>query len=228
MMMEEEENFSDVITNTNAILPKTFFWMFLGLLGTAIVSFYTYASGLFATVLMNGYFGPLLILELVVVLLFSLLFRKLPATIVGILYFLYAAINGVSLATIFYVFELNSIILLFIVSSLLFGGFALYGYKTKKDLSNWHTLLFGTLLAGLVVSLLNLFFKNSVLDIIIDWVILLVFFGITAYDMNKIKQLSFVDTINQDKIHIYGAMELYLDFINIFLRVLSIFGRRRD
>lgn len=136
MMMEEEENFSDVITNTNAILPKTFFWMFLGLLGTAIVSFYTYASGLFATVLMNGYFGPLLILELVVVLLFSLLFRKLPATIVGILYFLYAAINGVSLTTIFYVFELNSIILLFIVSSLLFGGFALYGYKTKKDLSN--------------------------------------------------------------------------------------------
>lgn len=228
MMMEEEENFSDVITNTNAILPKTFFWMFLGLLGTAIVSFYTYASGLFATVLMNGYFGPLLILELVVVLLFSLLFRKLPATIVGILYFLYAAINGVSLTTIFYVFELNSIILLFIVSSLLFGGFALYGYKTKKDLSNWHTLLFGTLLAGLVVSLLNLFFKNSVLDIIIDWVILLVFFGITAYDMNKIKQLSFVDTINQDKIHIYGAMELYLDFINIFLRVLSIFGKRRD
>ncbi len=228
MMMEEEKNFSDVITNTNAILPKTFFWMFLGLLGTAIVSFYTYASGLFATVLMNGYFGPLLILELVVVLLFSLLFRKLPATIVGILYFLYAAINGVSLATIFYVFELNSIILLFIVSSLLFGGFALYGYKTKKDLSNWHTLLFGTLLAGLVVSLLNLFFKNSVLDIIIDWVILLVFFGITAYDMNKIKQLSFVDTINQDKIHIYGAMELYLDFINIFLRVLSIFGKRRD
>lgn len=89
-------------------------------------------------------------------------------------------------------------------------------------------MLFGTLLAGLVVSLLNLFFKNSVLDIIIDWVILLVFFGITAYDMNKIKQLSFVDTINQDKIHIYGAMELYLDFINIFLRVLSIFGKRRD
>ena len=152
----------------------------------------------------------------------------MPATIVGILYFLYAAINGVSLATIFYVFELNSIILLFIVSSLLFGGFALYGYKTKKDLSNWHTLLFGTLLAGLVVSILNLFFKNSVLDIIIDWVILLVFFGITAYDMNKIKQLSLVDTIDQDKIHIYGAMELYLDFINIFLRILSIFGKRRD
>ena len=66
------------------------------------------------------------------------------------------------------------------------------------------------------------------LDIIIDWVILFVFFGITAYDMNKIKQLSLIDTIDQDKIHIYGAMELYLDFINIFLRILSLFGKRRD
>ena len=230
-MIGEEENFSNVIHNVDEasdILPKTFFWMFLGLLGTALVSFYTYSTGLFDTILQEGYFGILLISELVVVLVFSLLFRRLPATIVGILYFVYAAINGVSLATIFYAFELNSIILLFVVSSLLFGGFALYAYKTKKDLSNWHTLLFGTLLAGLVVSLFNLFFKNSTLDIIIDWVILLVFFGITAYDMNKIKQLSLIDTIDQDKIHIYGAMELYLDFINIFLRILSIFGKRRD
>lgn len=212
----------------NDILTKTFFWMFLGLLGTAIVSWYTYSTGLFATILLEGYFSFLLILEIVVVLLFSFLFRKLSPTIVGILYFIYAAINGVSMATIFYVFELNSVILLFVVSSLLFGGFALYGYKTNKDLSNWRTLLFGTLLAGLVVSLLNLFFKNSMIDILLDWGILFVFFGITAYDMNKIKQLSLIDTIDKDKIHIYGAMELYLDFINIFLRLLSLFAKRRD
>ena len=212
----------------NDILTKTFFWMFLGLLGTAIVSWYTYSTGLFATILLEGYFSFLLILEIVVVLLFSFLFRKLSPTVVGILYFIYAAINGVSMATIFYVFELNSVILLFVVSSLLFGGFALYGYKTNKDLSNWRTLLFGTLLAGLVVSLLNLFFKNSMIDILLDWVILFVFFGITAYDMNKIKQLSLIDTIDKDKIHIYGAMELYLDFINIFLRLLSLFAKRRD
>ena len=227
-MIGNEEYYSDGIEMKNDVLPKTFFWMFLGLLGTAIVSWYTYSSGLFATILLEGYFSILLILEVVVVLLFSFLFKKLSPTMVGILYFIYAAINGVSLATIFYAFELNSIILLFIVSSLLFGGFAFYGYKTNKDLSNWRTLLFGTLLAGLVISLFNLFFRNSMLDIIIDWVILLVFFGITAYDMNKIKQLSNIDTINQDKIHIYGAMELYLDFINIFLRILSLFGKRRD
>lgn len=212
----------------NDILTKTFFWMFLGLLGTAIVSWYTYSTGLFATILLEGYFSFLLILEIVVVLLFSFLFRKLSPTIVGILYFIYAAINGVSMATIFYVYELNSVILLFVVSSLLFGGFALYGYKTNKDLSNWRTLLFGTLIAGLVVSLLNLFFKNSMIDILLDWIILFVFFGITAYDINKIKQLSLIDTVDKDKIHIYGAMELYLDFINIFLRILSLFAKRRD
>ena len=131
-MLDNEQNYLNEPEIEENVLPKTFFWMFLGLLGTAIVSFYTYSSGLFETILIEGYFNFLLILEIVVVLLFSFLFRKLSPTLVGILYFIYAAINGVSLATIFYVFELNSIILLFIVSSLLFGAFAYYGYKTKK------------------------------------------------------------------------------------------------
>lgn len=224
-----EENQEPIVQEVkNDFIPKTFFWMFLGLLGTAIVAWYTYSSGLFINILANDAFGILLIAEVVVVLLFSFLFRKLSPTAVGILYFIYAAINGVTMSTIFIVFELNSIILLFVASSVLFGGLALYGYKTSKDLSNWRTLLFGTLLISLIVSLINLFIKNSMLDIILDWVILLVFFGITAYDMNKIKKLSLDDNLDKSKLHIYGAMELYLDFINIFLRILSIFGKRRN
>lgn len=224
-----EENEEPIVQEVkNDFIPKTFFWMFLGLLGTAIVAWYTYSSGLFINILANDAFGILLIAEIVVVLLFSFLFRKLSPTAVGILYFIYAAINGVTMSTIFVVFELNSIILLFVASSVLFGSLALYGYKTSKDLSNWRTLLFGTLLIGLIVSLVNLFIKNSMLDIILDWVILLVFFGITAYDMNKIKQLSLDENLDKSKLHIYGAMELYLDFINIFLRILSIFGKRRN
>lgn len=224
-----EENGEPIVQEVkNDFIPKTFFWMFLGLLGTAIVAWYTYSSGLFINILANDAFSILLIVEVVVVLLFSFLFRKLSPTAVGILYFIYAAINGVTMSTIFVVFELNSIILLFVASSVLFGGLALYGYKTSKDLSNWRTLLFGTLLIGLIVSLVNLFIKNSMLDIILDWVILLVFFGITAYDMNKIKQLSLDENLDKSKLHIYGAMELYLDFINIFLRILSIFGKRRN
>lgn len=217
--MGEEQN--------QSILPKTFLWMFLGLLGSAIVAWYTYSSGLFLKIVFEGYFQILLIVELIVVIVFSLLFKKLPPTLVGILYFAYAMINGVSLSVIFAIYELSSIIILFVVSALLFGGMALYGYKTGKDLSNWKTLLFGTLLAGIVVSLVNLFLKNAMVDIIIDWIILLVFFGITAYDMNKIKRLQEDETLDHSKLHIYGAMELYLDFINIFLRILSIFGKRR-
>ncbi len=218
--MEEE--------NQNNLISKTFFWMFLGLLGSAVIAWYTYASGLYIDIIFKGYFNILLILELVVVILFSWLFRKLSPTIVGILYFLYSMINGVFLSVIFIVFELSSVVWLFIASAVLFGGMAFFGYKTNKDLSNWRTLLFGVLIIGLILSLINIFFGNSMLDIIIDWVILLVFFGITAYDMNQLKQLQYDEGLDKNKLHIYGAMQLYLDFVNIFLRVLALFGKRRD
>lgn len=218
--MEEE--------NQNNLISKTFFWMFLGLLGSAVIAWYTYASGLYIDIIFKGYFNILLILELVVVILFSWLFRKLSPTIVGILYFLYSMINGVFLSVIFIVFELSSVVWLFIASAVLFGGMAFFGYKTNKDLSNWRTLLFGVLIIGLILSLINIFFGNSMLDIIIDWVILLVFFGITAYDMNQLKQLQYDESLDRNKLHIYGAMQLYLDFVNIFLRVLALFGKRRD
>lgn len=218
--MEEAQN--------QNFLTKTFLWMFLGLLGTAIVAWYTYSSGLFLRIIFQGYYSMLLIVEVLVVILFSFLFKKLSPTVVAILYFVYAMINGVSMAVIFALFELSSVILLFVVSALLFGGMALYGYRTQKDLSNWRTLLFGTLLAGLIISLINWFLGNPTIDIIIDWIILLVFFGVTAYDMNMLRMLQQTEEIDKSKLHIYGAMQLYLDFINIFLRVLSIFGKRRN
>ncbi len=210
------------------LISQTFFWMFLGLLGTAIVSWYTYSSGLLVKIIINDMWRVLLIAEVLVVILFSLLFRKLSPTFVGILYFAYATLNAVTLSSIFYCFELNSIIYLFLASTLLFGGLALYGYKTERDISSWHNILFAVLIVGIILSIINIFIGNSMLDIILDWVILLVFFGVTVYDMNKIKSLQYEEGINQEKLYIYGAMQLYLDFINIFLRILSIFGKRRD
>lgn len=212
----------------NSILSRTFFWMFLGLLGTGLVAWYTYASELYLKILVTNSFPVILILELVVVLLFSFLFKKLPPTVVGILYFLYAMINGVTLSTIFVIYELNSIVLVFAVSALLFGALAYYGYTTKNDLSSWGTYLIVALIAGIIISIINLFLGNSMLDIIIDWAMLVVFFGFTAYDMNKILALATNENLNQEKIHIYCAMQLYLDFINIFLRILSLFAKRRD
>ena len=213
----------------NKLFGKTFFWMFLGLLGSAIIAWYTYSSGLYFQILVDNSFTGLLIIEVIAVLLFSLLFRKLPPLIVGILYFVYAMLNGVTLSVIFAVFELTSIATLFIASALIFGVLGLIGYKTNKDLSSWHTYLNVFLIVGLILSIVNLFiFKSSMLDLILDWVILVVFFGVTIYDINKIKALQLEPDINQEKIHIYCAMQLYLDFINIFLRILSIFGKRRD
>ncbi len=215
-------------TNQNTLLSKTFFWMFLGLLGTGIIAWYTYASNLYIDIITSNGFAIVCILELVVVLLFSLFFRKLPPTIVGILYFVYSMINGVTLSTIFALYELNSIVILFIISALIFAALAYYGRNTKNDLSSWSTILFAGLIAGIILSIINLFLGNSILDIIIDWAMLIVFFGFTAYDMNKIKAFELESDLDQDKLHIYCAMQLYLDFINLFIRILSIFGKRRN
>ena len=212
------------ISVENKLFGKTFFWMFLGLLGSAIVAWYTYSSGLFFKIVLGGYFNMLLILELVAVLVFSLLFRKLPPTIVGILYFVYAMLDGVTLSVVFAVFELNSIIYLFVISALVFGVLAFIGYKTDKDLSSWSPYI-----TVFLISFINLvLLKNPIFDLILDWVILALFCGITIYDINKIKMLQAEPDIAQEKIHIYCAMQLYLDFINIFLRILSIFGKRKD
>ena len=217
------------VNTQNKLFGKTFFWMFLGLLGSAIVAYYTYSSGLIFDIILDGYFNILLILELVAVLLFSLLFRKLPATVVGILYFVYAMLNGVTLATIFAVFDLSSIIYLFAISSIIFAILGIIGYKTNKDLSSWRPYITVFLIAGIVLSIINLFIlKSSGLDLFIDWFVLAIFCGVTIYDINKIKMLQTIPEINQEKIYVYCAMQLYLDFINIFLRVLSIFGKRRS
>lgn len=217
------------ISVENKLFGKTFFWMFLGLLGSAIVAWYTYSSGLFAKIVLGGYFNILLVVELIAVLIFSLLFRKLSPTFVGILYFIYAMLDGVTLSVIFAVFELSSIIYLFVISACVFGALALIGYKTNKNLNSWSPYITVFLIAGIVLSLINLILlKSSMLDIILDWGILALFCGITIYDINKIKMLQSEPDLNQEKIHIYCAMQLYLDFINIFLRVLSIFGKRRD
>ena len=138
-------------------------------------------------------------------------------------------INGVTLSVVFVVYELSSIVSVFIISALVFGILGFIGYKTNRDLNSWGTYIIVFLIAGIVLSLLNLIvFRSSVLDIAIDWLILILFCGATIYDINKIKVLQESADINQDNIHIYCAMQLYLDFINIFLRILSLFGKSKD
>ena len=220
--------YNEGIIDTNSLMVKIFFRMFLGLLGTALTAFFTYKSGLYITIATGMSYGVLAIIEIAVVLLFSFMFRKLSPTVVTVLFYLYAFINGITLGVIFAVFEIGTIGYAFGITSLLFGGLALYGYTTKRDISKAGPILTVALIAGLIVSLINLFIENSMVDIILDWVMLAVFAGLTIYDINKLKTMEQYVEYDTEKFYIYGAMQLYLDFINIFIRILSILGRRKD
>lgn len=212
----------------NSVLTNTFFRMFLGLLASAASAFYAYKSGLFISVILNGYYTYLAIAEIAVVVIFSLLFRKLSSTAVTVLFFAYAFLNGFTLSVIFAIFEISSIVYAFVATAVLFGVLSFIGYKTEKDISRWGTILSIALLVGIVLTVVNIFVGSTVLDIALDWAILLLFFGLTIYDMNKIKRMQEEGFCEDEKLYVYGAMELYLDFINIFLRILSLFGKRRN
>lgn len=222
--MEDEVIYEQKRTLTSNVLGQTFFWMFMGLLATGIIAWYAYSSGM----VLELNFNMLAIIELAVVIIFSLFFRKLSATMVTFLYFTYAIITGFTFSVFFYIFELQSIISLFFVSAGMFGVLAYIGMKTEKDITGWGSTLSAMLIAGLILSLLNLIMGNSMLDLILDWVLLIVFGAITIYDVNKIKMMEEYSVMEPDKLYIYGAMEIYLDFINIFIRILSIFGKRNN
>ena len=121
---------------------------------------------------------------------------------------------------------MTSISTAFLISALLFGGLALYGHTTEKDMTKFGNILLVGLLVGIVASLINLFIGNTMVDIALDWITLLIFCGLTAYDIQKMKILQFADVENREKLYIYFAMQLYLDFINIFIRLLFITARR--
>ena len=226
--MEVIKEYKSVLDTNNSMI-KIFFRMFLGLLATAISAFYTYKSGLYITIATGMSYGILAIIEIAVVFIFSLLFRKLSPTLVTILFYTYSFINGVTLSTIFAVFEMTTIFYAFLTTAVLFGGLAIYGYTTKRDITKASTIFTTALIIGLIVSLINLFIGNTIINIILDWVMLFVFARLNVYDMNKIKAMEQYVEYDTEKFYIYGAMELYLDFINIFIRLLSIFGRgKRD
>ena len=212
----------------NEFLTKVFFRMFLGLLATAIVASYTYYSGLLENIIENNGFIICAIIELAIVLLFSFGFRKFSPGVVTALFFIYAMVTGVTLSVIFAVFEIETIAYTFIGTSAIFGIMAYIGKTTTKDLSSLGTILSVGLIVSIVVSLINIIIGSSMIDIILDWIVMIIFIGFTAYDMNKIIQLRDSGTTDEEHLYIYGAMELYLDFINLFIRILSVLSRHRD
>ncbi len=214
------------VASSNKTIAQTFLWMFLGVLSTAAVAAYTYYSGAFVEI--AGGWAAILIAQVLIALFFGFCIRKLPAMLVTFLFFLYSMLTGATFSIIFVAYNLTTIAYALFATAGFFGILAFIGYTTKRDLSKFGNVLLSALLVAIVLTIVNIFVGSQPLDIILDWVILLIFAGLTAYDMNKIKSMSEDGLINQEKVAIYGAFELYLDFINLFLRILEIFGRRND
>lgn len=221
----EENNVVREINPDNNFLVKVFAWMFMGLFATGLISYITYSTGFIYNIATQGTWTIIGIIELVVVIMFNACFRKLSPFWASVLFFVYSIINGITLSTIFVVFELSSIILAFFATAVFFGLLSLIGYKTDKDLSKIGTIAMVALIVCLIVSVINIFLGATILDIILNWVVLIIFAVLTMYDVQKIK---YYENAMPEKAHIYGAMDLYLDFINIFIRILNIFGRSRD
>jgi FtsH-binding integral membrane protein len=192
---------------------------------SGLVSYLVARSGL-AVVLFSSPFGILFSLAPVfVALYFTSRIHTLSFQAAQAWFFVYATLMGFSLSTVFVVFTSAEVTLAFAVASSMFAGLSLYGYTTKKDLTSMGSFLFMAVWGLLVASLLNLFFRSSAVATLMSFVAVFVFSLMTAYDVQKLKRMYYlvggVDG-EKSKIHIFGAMQLYLDFVNLFLHLLHL------
>lgn len=222
-----------VINSENGIskfFSKVYLWMFIGLLISGGVAYYTSVTPSMIRMVYSS-FSLILIIELIVVIAFSALRNKVSPLVAKILFITYSAISGLTLSSIFLVYKIESVGLVFLSAAVMFGLLALYGYITKQDLSSLGKILIFALLAIVVMSLINIFVGNESFNIFISIVSVVIFLGLTAWDMQALKAMyNYYSSDERElgKMAIYGALDLYLDFINIFLSLLNLFGKSRD
>ena len=217
-------------------MSKSFGWMFAGLLVTFGVGIGAVASGLIFPIINYGLFIFTSIAELVMVFVLSARVQKLQPSTATALFFGYAVLNGINLSSIFLVYDYGTLILAFLVGAVYFGVMAVYGNVTDRDLTGWGPKLMGGLVAlivcALMGSLLSMFGLNfGIADLLLCAVGLLIFMGLTAYDTQMLKYYySYFggDAAMLHKASIIGALNLYLDFINIFLYIVRMLGRRNN
>ena len=217
-------------------MSKSFGWMFAGLLVTFGVGIGAVASGLIFPIINSGLFIFTSIAELVMVFVLSARVQKLQPSTATALFFGYAVLNGINPSSIFLVYDYGTLILAFLVGAVYFGVMAVYGNVTDRDLTGWGPKLMGGLVAlivcALMGSLLSMFGLNfGIADLLLCAVGLLIFMGLTAYDTQMLKYYySYFggDAAMLHKASIIGALNLYLDFINIFLYIVRMLGRRNN
>lgn len=217
-------------------INQVFLWMSFGLMLTSVISYWVaHDVRLMALVVgetgLTGFGYVVLFAPIGFVLLMSLGFKQLSYGMLLFLFIVYAAIMGMSLSVIFLIYTESSIYSTFGIAALMFGGMAMIGYITKTDLTKIGNVLLMVLIGIVVASLVNLFLQSDAFTFLISLVSVVVFAGLTAYDIQKIKQLA--NEVNMEegmkkKIGIIGALTLYLDFINLFLSLLHFFGNKKE
>ena len=211
----------------NKIYSKIYLWLFVGLLVTFLTGAYTATNeDALSVIFAKGYYWIFVLIELGLAIFLSVRIHKMQPTTARISYLLYTFFSGLTFASLFIVYKLESIILVFAITSVLFLIFAAIGHFTKIDLSKLGTYLFMMLIGIILCTIVNIFLQNSTFDIIISAISIVVFLGFIAYDIQKIRRLEFY--LPEENLAVIGAFELYLDFINIFIDLLRLFGKADD
>ena len=213
-------------------MQQVYLWMTVGLLATAGVAYFVVSTPLLQLVANPIVFFGAIIVELVMVVALSrAIARMSPAAAVG-LFFVYAALNGVTMSVIFAVYTLGSIAVTFFATACLFGAMTIIGYTTSRDLTKLGGFLLMGLIGFLIGSVINLFFASSAFYWLLTFAGIAIFIGLTAWNTQRIKNMTLAalqqgDELAAQRIGIIGALSLYLDFVNLFLLLLRLGGRRR-
>lgn len=217
-------------------LNKVFSIMALGLAISGIVAFVVSVNFYNIVYLFGNSFYIFMLVclfaELGVGIYFSARLMKMSKTTAWVCYIVYSALTGLSLAIIIEGYTASSVLFAFVATVILFVCMAVIGHTTKVDLSRFSSIFMVGLIAIIITSLLNmLFFHSATINYVMTFVGVLVFLGLIAYDMQKLREIYYqggIDTEIHEKMMLYGAFSLYLDFINLFIRLLQIFGRRSN
>jgi FtsH-binding integral membrane protein len=228
---------AQVKTVSNIFIANVFSWMFLALSLTALTAYIFGTSETFLSYLFNFETGGMTMLGWFVTLsplgfvfLMSLGFQRLSSATLILLFILFSVLMGMSLSFILLVYTGSSIALTFVVTAGMFGLMAFTGYTTKTDLTRFGSLMFMGLIGIIIASVANFFLNSGTLDYIISFIGVLVFTGLTAYDVQRLKRIGMgveYGSESASKLTIMGALTLYLDFINLFLFLLRFLGNRR-
>ncbi|MCP4620331.1 MAG: Bax inhibitor-1/YccA family protein [Bradyrhizobium sp.] len=214
--------------NLRSYMLRIYNYMAAGVALTALVAWVTYrVSG--PALLQNPIMWVFILAPLVLVFFISARINTLSVSTARLLFFVYAALVGVSLSTIFHIYTNSSITRVFFITAAMFGALSLFGYTTQRNLSGMGTFLFMGLIGVIIASLVNLFLRSTGLDWLISVVGVGVFAGLTAYDTQRIKAMydSTDDEVSAGRKSVIAALSLYLNFINLFMMMLRLAGGRR-